>query len=236
MKVSLGQHSAFFAKAAQAVQNKAGEQPASAVQSGAKERKDTWALSGKNRAGAIIEQLQQQKEQIKQNRSKLIAATLEEGGTMESIEAQLDVFDQRLQTLDEQIAQVKQLETQKIAQQEEEEKTPAEKQPKTKEEAEQKQMAAVSKLTAGIDQVKELYQIKRRTGQELKIANLEIELDMRNTGLVLESSLQEREKLMQSVAKADSQTAQALGEVQKENEEQQEQTSADKAEETKQEE
>lgn len=69
-------------------------------------RRDRNTVSPQGRTMNMIQQLTDQKKAISQRKHDLIGRTLEDGGDMKNIEAQLDAFDEQMTQMDQQISQL----------------------------------------------------------------------------------------------------------------------------------
>lgn len=118
-------------------------------------RSDSVSISPQGRAAQLIENLQKQREAVVEQKNQLVATTLENGGSLEDIEAPLDAFQEKLDSLDAMMAET--LNAQMTAQAQQlagnTEEKPA-KEPETEEEAEAQNLQALTGMAAGMEQAK----------------------------------------------------------------------------------
>lgn len=139
-----------------------------------KGRRDSAAISPAGKAVSRIETLNKQKETIAQSRERLITRTLEKGGKLESIELQLDTFEEQLKNIDEQIARIAAEQISQLVKKEE--KAKAEK-PKTEEELQAKQLNLVAESHNGVKQAQIVSSAKEKVDGDASVLKSEIELD-----------------------------------------------------------
>ncbi|MEG1869971.1 MAG: hypothetical protein RR205_03890 [Oscillospiraceae bacterium] len=142
------------------------------------ERRDTVEISPMGKIQNFLESLMKQKQQVLESKNELIGKTLNEGGTLESIQYRIDAYDEQLKNIDEQTSQVmkQQFEQQAEAATKKEEK-PSE--PKTEEEVKQAKLNSVTNLASDIDRLKLVSSVKAKVDGNAKVLKSEIELDGR---------------------------------------------------------
>lgn len=138
------------------------------------ERKDTVSISPLGKAKSLIESLVKQKEKIMENKNELISRTLENGGNMDSIKTKLEAFEEQVQNIDNQIAQIT---SDQLKQQAEEQKKVAYKKPKTEEEIQTERLHSMASMSSSLDQAKVVSSVKTKVDGESKVLEIEIKLD-----------------------------------------------------------
>lgn len=139
-----------------------------------KEGKDTVSISPLGKAKDLIESLRKQKEKIIENKNELISRTLEKGGSMDSIKAKLETFEDQIKNIDNQVAQIM---AEQLKQQAEEQKKVAYKKPKTEEEMETERLHSMVSMSSGLSQAKVVSSVKTKMDGESKVLGMEIKLD-----------------------------------------------------------
>lgn len=141
-------------------------------------RRDTAAISPMQRANSMIEAIRKQKQNIVENKNQLVKNTMEAGKDIETIQPQLDSYNEMLQTLDEQIVGIiASMADQKAAELEKlKEKAEAAKddEPKTQEEL---QAEHLNNLAGAVDSLKQsevVSSVKRKTVGEAKVKQTEV--------------------------------------------------------------
>lgn len=143
------------------------------------ERKDTVSISPLGKAKSLIESLVKQKEKIIENKNELIGRTLENGGNMDSIKTKLEAFEEQVQNIDNQIAQIT---SDQLKQQAEEQKKAAYKKPKTEEEVQTERLHSMVSMSSSLDQAKVVSSVKTKVDGETKVLQIEIKLDASRRG------------------------------------------------------
>ena len=69
-------------------------------------KKDRITISPQGRAASIIENLTKQKMDINERKGQVIASAVENGQSMETIQSQLDSYDEQIKNIDKQISEI----------------------------------------------------------------------------------------------------------------------------------
>lgn len=141
---------------------------------------DSMSISPLGKAKSLIESLTKQKEKIIENRSELIGKTLEKGGSIDSIKARLETFEEQIKNIDTQIAQIT---SEQLKQQAEEQKKVAYKKPKTEDEVETERLHSMVNMSSSLDQAKVVSSVKTKVEGESRVLGIEIKLDASRSGV-----------------------------------------------------
>lgn len=168
---------------------------------------DVVTLSPAGKDQSMIKQLMNQKEFIQERKQSLLESDGESDS--ESMNDKLKEYDEQLEAIDEQIAQ---LQTNDV--EETESDTDAETgyiydKPKTKEEAQTEQLSAITELSSGVSQAEVISTVKDHIDGRISVLKSEIESTNGNIAQKIEdvSELQSRSDSLVS------QTAEKLGEI-----------------------
>lgn len=141
-------------------------------------RKDRAVISPLQRANSMIEAVRKQKQSIIENKNQLVKNTMEAGKDIDTIQPQLDAYNELLQTLDEQIAgiitavaQQKAAEAERLQEKAEAAK---EEEPKTEEELQAEELSNIASATDSIKQSEVVSSVLRKTVGEAKVKQSEI--------------------------------------------------------------
>lgn len=118
------------------------------------ERTDTVTLSPAAKHRQYIEVLNNQRKGLVEQKNALIASALEKGLDMDAIEAQVEVFDEQMLSIDETIAQMSAMQQQAILERQKTEAPEKDPEELTEEEAEAERTAALTETAGGMEQVK----------------------------------------------------------------------------------
>lgn len=143
------------------------------------QRRDTVAFGAKGRMNRLLENLMKQKASIEEQRKSLIGATLEKGGSLDSIKSQLEAYEQQMKNVDEQIAEMMAKEVEKQA---EKMRPPDDEGPKTEEEIQNERLANITELSTELSQAKTVSSVKTRVDGQARVLKAEIELDKMHAG------------------------------------------------------
>ncbi len=144
------------------------------LQSAKDEPKDIVSITPQGKAYSIIANLIKQKMNITENKNSLISDTLEKGGTLDSIQSQLKVYEEQLKNIDGQISYVM---AKEIENQAEKMKLKYDKKPETKDEIQTERLASIISLSGDLEQAKTVSSVKRGVDGESRILKMEIEMD-----------------------------------------------------------
>lgn len=164
------------------------------------QRRDQVSISPLGKAQSMIELLTKQKQSIMENRQDLIGRTIENGGTMESIQDQLDAYDEQMKTIDSQIAQTQ---ADQIEMKDSDSKETV--QPKTQEEADAKQQKMVMEASMDVSRAETAYSDKQKMDGRVSVLESEQTLD-RSRGS--QGSLKG-----ENIAELKSQSSQLMGKI-----------------------
>lgn len=138
------------------------------------ERRDSVTISPGGKRNHLLEQLIKQKATITDQKNSLISSTLENGGTLDTIKAQLENYDEQMKSVDEQIAELMAKETEK---QTEALKKQEESTPKTEEEIQSKRLSNITSLSSDLEQAKVISSVQTQVDGGARALKAEIELD-----------------------------------------------------------
>ena len=141
----------------------------------AQPRLDTVSISPQARMNQMMEVINEQKRSVVEQRNSLIGHTLEKGERLDTIEAQLEAFDEKLQLLDESLAS---LQADQVRQVTENLKNPKEeKAPETEDEQQLADMEQLSDTAARLDQAKTLQSVSAKIQGQSQVQEQQIKLD-----------------------------------------------------------
>ncbi|WP_143100975.1 hypothetical protein [Paenibacillus sp. 1_12] len=129
---------------------------------------------------AMIEALIKQKENLLENKNKLVEKTLKDGGQLDTIKDQIKEIDQQLRSLDQQISQQQIDDQQKALGLDEESKKHAKAvaaETKTDTEEQADQLHNIASLAGNLDQIQKLSAQKNYMQSETRILKNEIKAD-----------------------------------------------------------
>lgn len=154
-----------------------GQRPfANARLNGAKElsvsRKDQFEQQSQPKS--ILEDLMSRKQQILEQKYSMMGKTIEKGGNIQDIKAQMDAYDEQLKNIDEQIKA--EIINQKN-QEEDSVKDVSEKTPQTKEEAESAKMQSLMESSSSMEQAELVHNVKLRMEGEVNTLKSEMSVD-----------------------------------------------------------
>ncbi|MEG0540703.1 MAG: hypothetical protein RR528_00075 [Angelakisella sp.] len=144
-------------------------------------RRDTAAISPTQRANSMIEAIRKQKQSIIENKNQLVKTTMEAGKDIDTIQPQLDSYNELLQTLDDQIAGIiRGMAEQQAAELEkakEKAEVAKEESPKSEEELEAEHLSNIANLSDDMKQTEQISSAKNKVEGEVRVKKSEIELD-----------------------------------------------------------
>lgn len=155
---------------------------------GLQEPKDAVTISPLGKAKNYIDSLMKQKLKLTEGKNALISTTLEKGGNMDGIKAQLESYEEQIKAIDEQVAQA-------MADQLKPKKDPQDdteiKKPKTEETIQAERMNSLVNLSSDLKQTQIIASTKTNIENESQILKIEIKLDEARGG----ASEQKKERL-----------------------------------------
>ncbi len=137
-------------------------------------QRDTVQISPQGKAANMLESLMKQKTFLTERKNELMAKAVEKGTPMDTIQAQLDAYDEQIKTLDQQMAEImaqqmeKEIEKQKEAKKDE---------PKTEQEIQNQRLADITDLSVQADQVEVTDSIKTKLDGRVGVLESELKLD-----------------------------------------------------------
>ena len=203
---------------------------ASDQQKGARaERRDRVSISNKGRMASLMEGFQKQRESIMKQKNQLIKKTLDNGGSMDSIEKPLELMNDQLANLEKELAKAVEKEliraTEELIAKTKEKAKEEESAEKTQEELDAEKLSSIVQLSGDIEQAKVVTKVQNQLEGEGRVkkdtvqkeqANLAEKVDRAGdtlSGIEKISIKQNQEYLSAKEAKADKllDTAQNIG-------------------------
>ena len=135
-------------------------------------RKDLAVISPQGKRGSLMESLMKQKMSILEQKDSLISSAKKSGKSMESIQSQLDAYENQLKDIDEQISQAMAKEMEKQAG-----KAKKDDEPKTEQDIENERLANVMDLSQGLKKAETVRSVKTKVDGEARVLKSEIALD-----------------------------------------------------------
>lgn len=142
-------------------------------------RRDGMSLSPMGKASSVLEGLMNQRRRVNEAKNTLIGDTLEAGGTLDSIKAQLETYEEQLKNLDEQIAQSLKNE---VIQEEKKPEKKADEEPKTRLELQNQRIADLTDLSTKIDRSQTVSAIKADLEGEARVLRSELSMSSSSEG------------------------------------------------------
>ena len=136
---------------------------------------DAVSISRQGRTKSLLEGLILQKMEIDEKKKSLIARTLEKGETLDTINAQLQTYDEQIKNIDARIAETMAGEAEKQA---EKTKPKMDAEPTSKEEAQSERLASISNLSDSLKQAEIAVSEKTKTEGASRALKKEIESDL----------------------------------------------------------
>ncbi|MEK3913739.1 hypothetical protein [Paenibacillus sp. FSL H7-0331] len=142
--------------------------------------RNMFAKNDTFKKNAMIEALMKQKENLLENKNKLVEKTLKDGGQLDTIKDQIKELDQQLRLLDQQISQQQIDDQQKALGLDEESKKPTKAvaaETKTDNEVQAEQLHNIASLAGNLDQIERMSAQKNNMQGETRILKNEIKAD-----------------------------------------------------------
>lgn len=150
------------------------------------QRKDRMNFSKEGRKTTFLEALNKQKQNIIEQKNKLVDDTLKAGGTFESIKEQLKTYEEQIKNVDKQIITALSKESQERLEENkknQEERIKNNSKPKTEEELMSKKLTKITELATNIEQAETAHKVKAQIEGEARVLNSEIKMDGDRTEL-----------------------------------------------------
>lgn len=138
--------------------------------------RDQVTLSPQGKAMSAIENLTKQKDAIMERKNALIGKTLENDGDMEAIQPQLDMYNEQLETIDKQIAQITAQQLEQAAKKDEEKKSDKADENKTEEQIETENLSNLANATKSIKDAELVSSVKNKVDGEVRVKKTEIKM------------------------------------------------------------
>lgn len=143
---------------------------------GLRPSKDMLSISAYGKTNRALDGLLKLKQQIEDRKNEFISNALEEGKSGDTIQSQLDAFDEQLKSIDKQIAQMRTQQMQQKEDKEKNEKSSIYQKPKTKQEIQNERLADITNLSTGLDKAKVISSVKTSVDGNIGVLEAEIEL------------------------------------------------------------
>lgn len=138
--------------------------------------RDQVNLSPQGKAMSAIENLTKQKDSIMERKNALIGQVLENGGDMEAIQPQLDMYNEQLETIDDQISQITAQQLEQAAKKDEEKKPDKADENKTEEQIETENLSNLANATKSIKDAEIVSSVKNKVDGEIRVTKTEIKM------------------------------------------------------------
>lgn len=152
----------------------------------------------------LVEVLMEQKKNVTEQKYSMIGKHLEKGGDIQTIQSQLDAYDEQLKTLDMQIKTAQLSEQQK---QEEEQNKAIVTEPMTEEEADAAHLSNLVSKSTSHEQTETIQNVQQRLEGESEALKTEIALD-KKMNYQSNSKIQKQSELEQQVSALDNEVKQ----------------------------
>lgn len=140
-------------------------------------RWDVVSISPAGKASQLLEALNKQRQGVVEHKNALIAETLENGMGLDTIEAQVDLYDEQLRFIDEMIAQAMADQARQAAEKQAPAKKQASEEPLTEDEAQMAQTRALSEAATRLDKAKMVSQAYVAAENQSRIMSSQIDAD-----------------------------------------------------------
>lgn len=151
-----------FVRNANAAESAAGDKQAN---------RDVAKITPQGKKQSLLSNLMKQKQNIVDQRSRLMGSNAEKGNSVSAIEEQLKLYEEQLKVIDEQIAQAS---IEEMKPEEEEKDSGIYEKPKTKEEVQGEKMNAVAEMASGIEAMEVINSVKSHLEGEANVLRAEI--------------------------------------------------------------
>lgn len=175
--------------------------------------RDILRISPQGKKNSMIENLMKQRQQILDQKSELVASTLEKGGTMDSIKTQLEGYEEQLEQIDQQAAE---LMAKEAEEQVEKSANKADDKPETEEELQNKRMSNIVNMSGDMELAETLSSIKDRIDGEVRVKSMEISQDKATSvspGAQTQGKFNELSELEVRSSKLAGQIAESFGDI-----------------------
>lgn len=170
-------------------------------------RRDIVSISPKGKAMNLIENLMKQKQNITDQKNKLISSTLDNGGNLDSIKSQLKTYEEQLKNIDEQISQAMAKDAEKQAEKLE---TKKDDKPKTEEEVMNDRLSNIVNISSDVEHAEIISTAKSKLEGEASVLEAEINSD---GSRVLESKLDRVVEIKSQTAKLTAKVSDVINET-----------------------
>lgn len=144
-------------------------------------RGDSVSISPLGRAMQMLQALEERRQSVVEQKNALIAKTLEKGDSLDSIEGQLETFEELLLTLDEMSDDILASQTQNAVDgakdKAENAKKAEDEEPVTQEEADARQAGAMTLAAAGVEQGKAVQSVSRQLTGRANVLDRQVAQD-----------------------------------------------------------
>ncbi len=156
--------------------------------------RDSVSISPQARKNNALQQLTERKEDIRQEKMEYQIEALANGEDPEIMEAKLEMFDARIEEIDNQINDLfkPELETKQT------QENRTSKQPQSKEEAEAIQMVHLTTAGTNLDNAQKIQSTLNKVEGEISVKESQAELDTKNAEFSYDSKMQTYDKLAQT--------------------------------------
>lgn len=137
-------------------------------------QRDSVQISPQGKAANMLESLMKQKTFLTDRKNELMASAAEKGTPMDTIQAQLDAYDEQIKTLDQQMAELMAQQMEKETEKQTESKK---EEPKTEQEIQNQRLANITDLSVQADRVEVTNSIKTKLDGRVGVLESELELD-----------------------------------------------------------
>ncbi len=137
-------------------------------------QRDTLTISPQGKAAQLIDNLMNQKAAITERKNEYLTSAMEQQTPMEVIQNQLERYNEQIETIDKQISEIT---AQQMKTDAEQQKTKPYNKPKTTQEMEDNNLAALTHLSMGLEEMEQLDSIKTKVEREMSCLQSEIKLD-----------------------------------------------------------
>lgn len=135
---------------------------------------DKVTLSPQGKIMSAIENLMKQKESISEKKSSLISKTLENGGDMDAISAQLETYEEQLDNIDEQIAQMTANFAKSLTEKQDEKKSGKSDEGKDKEQIQTEQLSTLANVAEDVKHAERISSVKNKVDGEIRVKKAQI--------------------------------------------------------------
>lgn len=147
------------------------------------------SISSEGNLWNMVQNLTKQKEEIIERKSELVNTTFENGGDMDSIKAQLDLYTEQIKNIDKQISDLYAQQAKDVIKQNDEKITNKSNKNKTEEQIETENLISLTNLSDSIKQAEKISSAKNRIDGEVRVKESEVNMGELHIDILVSKNL-----------------------------------------------